>query len=346
MRAYHYFRGVQLFGEIPLKTAPTEGIEDVTITKALIERNYAQMVTDLTQAENLGLPWTDATGHVSLGAVKTLLAKVYITMAGFPLNKGEEYYRMAYEKAAEVISSGEFSLFSEYADLRNPANGNTGEHIFMIQRQKVIANNELHFAMLPSPGKTDPPISANNFFDPALRPTMEFYNSYEQGDRRIEEGAFFYTYAPGEVMNYKYWDSDAAASPPSAAHIPRLRYADLLLLCAEAKANADGGSTGDAVAVNAYYEVRKRAFPGEARPASILVNQVLTERFYEMAFEYHLWFDMIRTRKTLDVTSKQIVDLIGHKATTHLRAFQESDLLLPLPLMETQRNSKLNEPAE
>ena len=56
LRAYHYFRGVQLFGEIPLKTAPTEGIEDVTITKALIERNYAQMVTDLTQAENLGLP--------------------------------------------------------------------------------------------------------------------------------------------------------------------------------------------------------------------------------------------------------------------------------------------------
>lgn len=175
---------------------------------------------------------------------------------------------------------------------------------------------------------------------------MAFYNTYAPGDRRINEKAYFYMYAPGEVMNYKYWDSDAATAPPSGANIPRLRYADVLLICAEAKAVADGGTTADAVALDAYYQVRRRAFPDEAKPASITVNQVLKERFWELSFEYQIWFDMIRTRKTLDVASRNIVNLLGHKATTHLREFRESDLLLPLPLTETQKNPKLNDPAE
>ncbi len=62
-------------------------------------------------AEQSGLPWTDASGHVSLGAVKSLLAKVYITMAGYPLRKGNTYYQLAYDKAREVINSNAFTLF-------------------------------------------------------------------------------------------------------------------------------------------------------------------------------------------------------------------------------------------
>ena len=87
----------------------------------------------------------------------------------------------------------------------------------------------------------------------------------------------------------------------------------------------------------------------------MLVNQcfnihkwqvVLKERFWEMAYEYQIWHDMLRTRKTFDVTTKQIVPLIGHKATMHPRAFQESDLLLNLPFNETLKNPKLLEPAQ
>ena len=39
-------------------------------------------------------------------------------MAGYPLQKGNEYYQLAYEKAKEVIDSGAFSLFADYKDLR------------------------------------------------------------------------------------------------------------------------------------------------------------------------------------------------------------------------------------
>jgi len=346
LRAWHYFHGVRIFGEIPLKTAPTESISDGEIPKATIERIYNQIVTDLKAAESMGLPWTDKSGHVSLGAVKSLLAEVYLTMAGYPLQKGNEYYQLAYDKAKEVIESGQFSLFAAYADLRDPVNENTGEHIFMVQRLENIANNELHYAMLPSPGKTNPPLSVNNIFDPALLPTMEFYNSYDAGDRRTVDKAYFYEYAPGEVMNYKYWDELAAAAPPSATNIPLIRYADVLLTCAEARASLDGGSTSDQTARDAWHRVRSRAFPGIPVPASLTLEAVLKERFWEQSYEFKVWYNMIRTRKTLDVNTGNIVNLIGHQATTHIRAFEESDLLLPIPYRETLRNPRLNDPAE
>ena len=38
-----------------------------------------------------------------MGAIKTLLAKVYLTMAGYPLQKGNEYYQLAYEKARRLL---------------------------------------------------------------------------------------------------------------------------------------------------------------------------------------------------------------------------------------------------
>lgn len=341
LRAYHYHYGVKLFGEIPLKTTPTESISNVDITKATVEAIYNQIVLDLQNAEASGLPWNDVSGHASMGAVKTLLAKVYLDMAGFPLSKGVEYYQKAYEKSQEVIASGEFSLLDEYSDLRDPANENRGEHIFMVQRQSNVANSEMHNAVLP------PAIpSAGNIFESSLLPTIEFYNSYGPGDRRTEDGAYFYEYAPGEVTTYKYWDEEAAATPPSGRNIPLYRYADVLLMCAEAKANVDGGSTADPVAVDAFFQVRNRAFPAEAKPASITVDQVLKERIWELSFEYLItWFDLQRTQRTLDVASGEIVNLLGHQATTHLRPFEESDLYLPIPNEQINLNPLLGEPA-
>ncbi|MEX2595257.1 MAG: RagB/SusD family nutrient uptake outer membrane protein [Anditalea sp.] len=341
LRAYHYHYGVKLFGEIPLKTIPTEDIGNVEVPKATVEEIYNQIVEDLQNAENSGLPWKDETGHASMGAVKTLLARVYLDMAGYPLLKGTEYYQKAYEKSQEVIASGEFMLFEGYSDLRDPANENRGEHILMVQRQSNVANSEMHNAVLPtaipSPG---------NIFDSSLAPTIEFFDSYSSGDRRTEDGAFFYTYEPGKVTTYKYWDAETAVSPPSGANIPVFRYADVLLMCAEAKANIDGGTTSDPIAVDAYYQVRNRAFPNLAKPASISVGDVLKERIWELSFEYLItWFDLQRTLKTLDVENGEIVDLIGHKATTHLRPFQESDLYLPMPTEQVNLNPKLNEPA-
>src|SRR5690606_3413379 len=107
--------------------------EKVYASRTSIDSVYAQIVADLQTAETSGLPAADASGRVSLGAVKSLLAEVYLTMAGAPLNKGQEYYQLAAGKAGEVIGSMSFSLFQDYNSLHDESKENTGEHIFMIQ---------------------------------------------------------------------------------------------------------------------------------------------------------------------------------------------------------------------
>ena len=358
LRAWHYFHGVRVFGEIPLIVEPIGGIsnEETQFPKATVTRIYDQIVADLkaaeTAAQESGLPWQDATGHVTTAAIKSLLAEVYITMAGHPLNKGNEYYNLAYQKSAEVIAEAAgngIALFDSYAKLRDPANDNTGEHIFQVQRLGTLAgaHNELPIGMVP----LRPTISPNTVFDPALVPTEVFYESYAANDTRKNDSVFFWKRDIGggnfQLINYKFWD-DAAINTPSSRsslNIWLIRYAQVLLTCAEAKARADGGSTSDAVAVKAYNDVHTRAIPGDIK-GTITKNDVMKERFHELAYEYISWYDMQRTRETYDLVNNQIVPIIGFKAESHLRAFKESDMLQPLPTQARLLNPKLNEPAQ
>ncbi|RCH56113.1 RagB/SusD family nutrient uptake outer membrane protein [Mucilaginibacter hurinus] len=361
LRAWHYFHGVRVFGEMPLITEPIEGIsnDQTQFPKAKIDRIYDQIVSDLTTAETKALPWRDETGHVSMSAVKSLLAHVYITMAGFPLQKGNDYYNMAYEKSKEVINPGAggtaINLATNYADLRNPANNNRGEHIFQVQRSSTLsgAHNELPLGMVPLLNVPEPEqLSRNLVFEAALLPTNEFYETYPDNDKRKQDRQFFLSFTDDDgvekVMNYKFWD-DAFHSTPSTRsglNIWLIRYADVLLINAEAKARADGGSTSDATAVKAYNDVHRRAIPTDPVAGTITAEQVLKERFHELAFEYVSWFDMLRTRQTLNMETGNIVPLLGYKSPSHLREFKESDLIQPLPTQARLLNPKLNEPAQ
>ncbi|WP_127132825.1 RagB/SusD family nutrient uptake outer membrane protein [Pseudoflavitalea rhizosphaerae] len=349
LRAWYYFMGVRLFGDIPLKTTPTTDFTNVHIPKAKQEEIYDQIVADLKMAEQSGLSWTDASGRVSLGAVKSLLAKVYITMAGYPLRKGNTYYQLAFDKAREVISSQEFSLFDNYADLRKNSLKNIREHIFMLQRDLATAGNLMHFALMPFP---DLPITIQPAYGGALAPRQEFYQSFDAADQRKGEQVFFFTEYP-EFNNpsniiplpvpliFKYWDEQAEQIGKTGQNFSYLRYADLLLICAEARASLDGGITGNAFAIDAWHQVHQRAFPGSAKPAQLRVSDVLKERFWELCFEWQTWYDMLRTRKALNTETGQIVDLIGYQAPNHVRPFSEKDLLLPIPLSEVQKNPLL-----
>lgn len=352
LRAYYYFQAVRLWGRIPLKITPTKSLNDsLTTGKSSVEAVYNQIVKDLQTAEQSGLPWTDKSGRVSMGAVKALLSKVYLTMAGYPLQKGSGYYSKAYEKAREVIQSNQFSLFGTYAGLRDPANDNSGEHILMLQREAEYAPGIMHFSLMPYP---EQPVSIQPAYGGAMASAKEFYDSFGSSDQRRQEGAFFYTRhaqygKPSNIINfnlpyiYKYWDDNAETTGRNGANVPLIRFADVLLVCAEARANLDGGSTSDPAAVDAYYTVHHRAFPDAGKPVSVTTDEVLKERFWELCFEFQTWFDMQRTRKALDVSTGLVVDLIGYKAPNHEREFKETDLLWPVPLTEVQKDPALLE---
>lgn len=349
MRAYYYFNLVQLYGPVPLKLTSTKSLSNVEIELTSIDGVYAQIDLDLTKAGELmeNCPWTSTSGRVTKGAVKALHAKVYLTMAGYPLQKSE-CYQKAFEKASEVYKSGAFRLFDTYEELRTTEN--TGEHIFSIQREADNAGSPVHGDMLPYPAPAKA-ISANAAYGGALVPTMLFYNTYPDGDKRVEEQAFYYTEHQaldnsgivelGRPYIYKFWDDEAATTGKSGANYTLLRYADVLLMLAEAKAQADGGTTNNADAVDAYCAVRKRAMPTESRPSSVNVNDVLKERFWELCFEGQTWYDMLRTHKALHVVTGNIVDMIGYQTPGHGAAFKEADLLLPYPIREKRLNPNL-----
>ncbi|MDE5761708.1 MAG: RagB/SusD family nutrient uptake outer membrane protein, partial [Bacteroides sp.] len=108
-RAYAYFNLVRVFGPLPLILHNVPDNNTTPLTS--VEEIYTQILADLSEAEKCNLPakYTAANRsidgqniYVSRQTVKATLAAVYMSMAGFPLNKTEMYVQAA-AKAKEVI---------------------------------------------------------------------------------------------------------------------------------------------------------------------------------------------------------------------------------------------------
>jgi hypothetical protein len=122
-RAYAYFYLVQTWGPVPVML---EEEIDYSAPLAAIEDIYNLIVSDLKVAEEAPILYTAAPYvrngmniAVSQGAAKATLAYVYLSMAGWPLNRGAEYYQMAAAKAGEVIDAADngayyYTLLDEY----------------------------------------------------------------------------------------------------------------------------------------------------------------------------------------------------------------------------------------
>lgn len=362
LRALHYFWLVRLWGDVPLITKPIYTWTDpnVNASRASAESVYAAIEADLLDAEAAAFPMTDASGLASQAAVKSLLAKVYLTMAGSPLNKGTAYYQKAVDKAKEVIDYANanptnIALFPSYDDLHNPTKENTLEHIFMIQYAAGIANANYQQYFLPN----NTNITASGEVGTTV-PTASFLASYESGDRRIQEKGFYFrqyflgggTGAPTTLNRFyvfKHFDTPANGAPPpglagtgnSGLNYPLIRYAEVLLTYAEGRNEANGGPDADAYA--GLVAIRNRA--NLTTPAIGTFNQatfreaVWRERWHELSFEGITWFDMVRLRKVYNTSSNTFVDFNG--ATLNGAALQEKHLLLPLPAADFRNNPNL-----
>ncbi len=349
-RAYFYFDLVRLWGPVVYSTDPTTDLSNTQAELTSEDVIYDGIVSDLQMAESLLSSWSSSDGHVAKAAAKALLAKVYITMAGYPLELGSSYYTLAYEKAKEVVDGAGISLYSTVQEMREAKYSCGGEVILTIECEADYDSNPLHSALLPYPEVSN--ISDNSAYGGAVAATDAFYNSFAEGDARAEDFGYLttqYNALDGgsnvevdATYVYKFFDTSAASnSGKSAMSYPLIRYADVLLLMAEAKAQADGGTTTDSDAISAYYQVRSRSVSGETRPSSLSFDTVYKERIWELCFETQTWFDMIRTRKALNTTSGLVVNLIGYQTPGHSAAFEEADLLMPYPLRDVRLNPNL-----
>lgn len=361
LRAGAYFTAVQLWGDIPLITKPqTVYSDDFLPTRSKTEDVYKLIVDDLVAAEAAGLPWMDTRGRATLAAIKTQLAKVYLTMAGFPLSKGASHYKLAADKAFEVITYANanpstINLFTNYNDVHSETTKNRVEHLFMIQYNTVVAGNPMdNFYPNFKPVTYNGPGGTGSSV-----PTPSFYNSYEKGDLRAkdQDGYFYTTYytngngaqfSLGAPYVFKHFNriangtSGVAGTRQNNLNVPQIRYAETLLLYAEAQ-NEVGGPTQ--AAYDAMKRIRDRA--QLTTPALGTYTQatfreaVWRERWHELAYEQLTWFDMVRLRKVYNEKTNGFDNFVGHVNLSSNQPLQEKHLLLPLPRPEMLNNPSL-----
>lgn len=350
LRAWYYFNLIRIFGHIPLITESIGlNSENLYPSQAPAEDVYALIVNDLITAEASGLPWTSSEGRVSMGAVKSLLSSVYLTMAGYPLQKGPEYYALAAQTSSEVIESGHFKLFDSYYDLHNPAMKNIGENIFMVQYAAFSQPSNLQVGILPY----NQGISAYSDETGGISAMPEFVESYEEGDLRAAEKEFYFTSYSlesdrsktknlGGYYLYKHFDVQAQTETTSSdLNWALIRYANVLLDFAEASNEASGPNPQAYDAVN---KIRGRAglAPLSGMSKDELREAIWRERFFELSFENITWFDMVRIRKGFNVNTRKFDDYVGYKFS-YGPVVTERELLFPIPTSETRNNENLKQ---
>jgi hypothetical protein len=352
LRAYYYYQLVRLYGDIPLITTAIDfASPDLYPERSPKEKVYDLIVSDLVTAEKAGLPNVDKTGKASLGAVKSLLASVYLTMAGNPLNKGTAYYQLAADKAKEVIDGGYYTLFDNYAYLHDRAHKNQGELIFQVQYLSGVKTNRITEFITPSQAG----ISKLNSELGAVTPRNEFVESYEPNDKRVQEKQFYFTQdfkkgstttivKFGQYALYKFWLAEAAGPTGdlnSDENWTLLRLPEVMLIYAEASNELAVPSP------KAYEQVNLIRSRASLPPLSGLSKEqfreaVWKERYHELAFENKAYFDIQRTRKVYNLKNGTFEDALVFTNESGVK-FNEQYLLWPIPQSELDANKKLSQ---
>ncbi|MEC3907875.1 RagB/SusD family nutrient uptake outer membrane protein [Tamlana sp. 2201CG12-4] len=320
-RGFSYFFLVRTFGTVPLIT--DNEITGEPVVLSTFKEIYDQIVEDLSKASNdLPHSWSgEDGGRIDAYGAKGLLALAYLTGAGFPLGD-TSYPALALATAKDVIDNSGHNLLANYADLWLGAASDNGlEGVLELQFSDTngdwvgdpwTGNFVMGFASTPS--QMD--VSGGSWVEQYSE--LSFFNEFPAGPRK---DATFLLEAPigGVLTPWTDWVEEHPhykkyANPDLRdggndfdANLYIIRFAEVLLISAEAQAMIEGGTTSDAFALNAFNMVRRRAAglpfdtPDAGDAVSINVDDIIAERAWELASEYSRWFDMVRTQ-TIDET--------------------------------------------
>jgi len=129
LRAFSYYYLVRIFGPLPAITTPVSATFQPP--RDSVSTIYNIIVSDLQMAASWLPPtWSGTPGRATSGAARSLLADVYLTMAGWPLNE-TQYYAAAASEADSVMNAGTYSLEPDFNTVFTTNNGS--ESIFALQ---------------------------------------------------------------------------------------------------------------------------------------------------------------------------------------------------------------------
>ena len=283
LRGYYHFMLVSNFGDVPVKTEPTPSVTEVNIPRTPSKQVYEQIISDMKAAEPLVKTATALGfgGRVSKTTVQGIMARVYLTMAGYPL-RDEAKYKDALLYAEKVKDSQEHSLDPSYRQLfinLHQDKYNIRESMWEVEQKGTGADG---FGNINRLGNTNGiALSANydkiGFSYGFINATAKLFNLYTPGDIRRDWAIAPFTYnASTTPVSYSYFNptqvynrnagkfrreyelSPVKSKNFTPINFPILRYADVLLMIAEAECQINNDPT--AKAYDAINQVRRRGF--------------------------------------------------------------------------------------
>lgn len=339
---------------LPRKKSPfagPTGSVNQGVAKAMLAKVYLTMASGA------------ATGTVTVRGGTDNAAYTYTkdVVAGYEGMDSKALFAQARDKAREVIDSGDYALQPNYMAVWGRANKNNQEMIWEFQTQdnSDYGTYLQYWYSAPYYGGTSYMWMAKNLYD-----------SYQQQDDRALNGVFHQYFMYGAWMLYperdsalyknapggntakfytayshpfttKYWIGTATETGTGATstngglrdvNFPMLRYADVLLMYAEAASEANGGPT--AAAYDALNKVRSRS--KESDTSGLNQQQfrslVLEERGKELYQENNRRFDLIRWG-----IFTQVMNQVGTMENV-IKTRAKKNLLYPIPQSEINAN--------
>lgn len=299
LRAYYYFLLVQNFGGVPLIITPTISPEGSQVPRSSIAEVYAQIVKDMEEAEKIVLPIRTLNfgGRVNQSAVRGILARVNLYMAGYPLNDASRYAE-ASKWAKKIIDDVQsaHALNTEYNNIFIRYANDTYDIQESIWEAEFYGNNSNGNNTFGNIGSLIGMQSSNaSVIGVAYgmhQVTAKLYHKYEPGDLRRDWNISTFGYNattgvksflnaatlanPTNTQIYgryaaKYRREYEVVTPKIAYNTPQnfpiLRYADVLLMYAEAEAEIN--ATPPAFAIEQVNKVRRRAWSSGVKSIEI-----------------------------------------------------------------------------
>jgi starch-binding outer membrane protein, SusD/RagB family len=336
LRSWNYFQLVRHWGAVPIVTEETVGYFTALPGRAPVAEVYTLIESDLLEAiAKLPADWGSRVGRPSRDVAKGMLAKVYVTMATAPLNEVSNYAKAA-ALAKEVMDGGKYSLVEDINEVFSFATEYGPEMMWSFNA------NDQHLS-------TDPRVwsaihgwgdySADRYWVDSVYPEqprkyayLEYYSQAGIPHHELGRGIGIKKYL------YDTWENFARGY--TRVNMPIIRYADVLLIFAEATNMANGGPTQPAV--DAVNQLINRANGYEVNPDYPLLTTamsrddfdkaVIAERSYELCFEYDRWPDMLRKRIIPDVVRPEYV-----------ANFSPHIYLFPIPESEIRLNPNIEQ---
>lgn len=310
IRVLNYFNMYRIWGGVPATKHVVSAAEALKVARYSDEQMFDLIAGDLKEiVDNNYLPETYSSadmGRATSGAAKALLGKVYLTFH-------------KWTEAKDILSQliGKYQLVSPIAQVFNVDNKNNNEIIFAVHFNKEI-EGEGHSYWYNLTNASDD-----------TNQTSSLLNTFPTGDARKDLITYVQVEKTVRLMN-KFYDTKSPTFKTVGNDQILLRYADVLLMYAEALNEIQYDASEGSLALKYLNAVRQRAGISNLTAKQLPTQEkfrkgILVERQREFPYEGQRWFDLVRMGFAKSVMAENGVEI------------KDYQLLFPIPQQEIEK---------